>query len=575
MTVLHSDAAVKAEVERYLGFAMTDATAAGRARLSAMAAVLEISVTPTSLISYRSAGRLLIIGPAPSALSALDSLPDGLHCVVLDNEADRGRPASAPAISVAERLLGKATVTVVRAVPRQVQGYLGQFVVTVDDGDQEKNLATLLDPQQTTFDLVLDLGREPCIQAELPPPGYYAPEREPDALERALSEAPEMVGEFQKPKYFDYKPAICVHGARGVTGCTRCLDVCPALAITAIGEEVSVEAHRCHGAGICATVCPTGAITYTYPGRSDTLARIRQCLANFRSADGTPPAVLFFDAESESDEAARMMRDLPEWWLPMKLEQIGSAGMEIWLSCLAWGASQVAVLATAQTPASVVQGLEGQMGYASAILEGMDYPGSSLRLLHGCDEAGPDAELRSTEPALVASPATFGAMDGKREAVLFAIDHLHQHSPAAVESVPLPSRAPFGEVLVDTGLCTLCMSCVAVCPVSALVDGVDQPELKFIEGNCVQCGLCQTACPERAINLAPRFLYQVDRRREARMLYQEPPFYCVECGKPFATRSMIEKMEEQLADHRMFQGDARRRLRMCEDCRVRDMFVVP
>ena len=37
-------------------------------------------------------------------------------------------------------------------------------------------------------------------------------------------------------------------------------------------------------------------------------------------------------------------------------------------------------------------------------------------------------------------------------------------------------------------------------------------------------------------------------------------------------RHVIERMMDKLKDHRMFQGDAARRLEMCEDCRVKDMF---
>ena len=53
------------------------------------------------------------------------------------------------------------------------------------------------------------------------------------------------------------------------------------------------------------------------------------------------------------------------------------------------------------------------------------------------------------------------------------------------------------------------------------------------------------------------------------MLYEEEPFLCVSCGKPFATKGTIEKMLGALAGkHSMFQGDAAERLKMCEDCRV-------
>jgi ferredoxin len=103
------------------------------------------------------------------------------------------------------------------------------------------------------------------------------------------------------------------------------------------------------------------------------------------------------------------------------------------------------------------------------------------------------------------------------------------------------------------------------------MDGIDQPLLKFLERNCVQCGLCENTCPEDAITLAPRLLL-TPAVREARVLNETEPFNCVSCRKPFGTRQMVEAMMGRLAGHSMFSGGAAlRRLQMCADCRVVDM----
>jgi ferredoxin len=104
-----------------------------------------------------------------------------------------------------------------------------------------------------------------------------------------------------------------------------------------------------------------------------------------------------------------------------------------------------------------------------------------------------------------------------------------------------------------------------------LQDNPELPQLRFIEKNCVQCGLCATTCPEDAIELVPRFL-RTPERKQAQVLNQSQPYGCVKCGKPFGTLKAIEAMLGKLAGHSMFQGAALERLKMCGDCRVIDIY---
>jgi ferredoxin len=95
--------------------------------------------------------------------------------------------------------------------------------------------------------------------------------------------------------------------------------------------------------------------------------------------------------------------------------------------------------------------------------------------------------------------------------------------------------------------------------------------LRFIERNCVQCGLCADTCPEDAIRLVPRLLLGAQAKQPV-VLNEAAPFNCVRCGKPFATKAMIESMLVKVGGHSMFAaGGALKRLQMCADCRVVDM----
>jgi Fe-S-cluster-containing hydrogenase component 2 len=110
-----------------------------------------------------------------------------------------------------------------------------------------------------------------------------------------------------------------------------------------------------------------------------------------------------------------------------------------------------------------------------------------------------------------------------------------------------------------------------VCPSAALQDGQGTPQLRFIEKNCVQCGLCANTCPENAITLAPRMSFAPERM-QAVVINESQPFHCIRCSKAFGTLHMVENMLGRLAAHPAFTGNLDR-LKMCGDCRVVDMMT--
>ena len=136
---------------------------------------------------------------------------------------------------------------------------------------------------------------------------------------------------------------------------------------------------------------------------------------------------------------------------------------------------------------------------------------------------------------------------------------------------PLPAGSPFGAVTVDSAACTLCMACAVACPSGALLASGDLPRLEFVEARCHQCGLCEETCPEGAIRLLPRMLCDPRAAEMPAVLHEVEPFRCVECGVPFATRAMIDRMKDKLMGHWMYADERQlRRLQMCGTCRTRD-----
>ena len=539
------------------------ATVNARARAQAYDAIAT-QIPVVARVNYQSDGYVLIIGTATAADTAAQVLaasPD-LHICVLITDSTQ------PAGTVEEN----GPVRRIHGCADALTGYLGRFEIQTGNPLLATALQLSLPADTPAFDLVLDLNDTPLIGSEVPPPGYYAPRGAGPTLKAALEEIPTLTGEFEKPRYFRYNAAICAHGRSGVSGCTRCLWACPTDAIISNGDVIQVNPNLCQGAGSCATACPTGAITYGYPGMDETLGAWRGLLKAYRRAGGERPVLLVHDAHGGREALYDLLTSLSDRCLPVEVEELGSVGMDAWLAAIVWGADAVYLLSTPAVPASVQREIDFQLSVARDIIAGLGYSGDSLQCVAVDELTVPDGP--GTETPLQ-QPGEFVALDEKRTLIRLAVDHLAAQLSRPPLPVTLPAGAPFGEIRVDAERCTLCMACVSQCPAHALAAGDDSPQLRFVEANCVQCGVCSHSCPEQAIQLVSRFLYDHAQRSQLRILNEDQPFCCIRCDKPFATRRVIELITDKMKQHLMFSGDALLRLKMCEDCRVKDMLIDP
>lgn len=586
---------------------------------------------PVATVTYKSAGRLLIVGTLDQAEQVAALLADTLD-VTIFAQGVSSQPT--PGFPMQER-----KYPVISGGGLKLKGWLGAFeaswqksnpidldlctrcnacLAICPEGavdlsyqiDSEKctsqrdcvavcKVAGAIDfgrePQSVTetFDLVLDLGANPLITLHAPPQGYFAVNASSGlasvGLLPTIVKLRDLVGEFEKPRFFSYKQKICAHSRNETVGCHACIDICSAGAISSENDrqQIVVNPNLCVGCGACTTVCPTGALTYAYPRASEQGVRLKTLLGTYAKAGGKTAALLFHSqgagqqAVEALGRAARLdkvVKGVPANVIAQPLWHTASVGLDLWLSAIAFGASQVAVLVTGEEAPAYLAGLGEQMAVAQAILHGMGYTGTHFHLLHanGEDTLALDAKLQQlsrNQTVAPAVPARYAVAQEKRSTLDMALDHLMSQARAPLpEAIALPAHgSPFGSLLVDKDACTLCLSCVSACPSSALQDNPELPQLKFIEKNCVQCGLCASTCPEDAITLQPRLLL-TPQRKEARVLNESQPYQCIRCSKPFGTLKAIESMLGKLAGHAMFQGAAADRLKMCSDCRVIDIY---
>ncbi|RSM32477.1 ferredoxin [Aeromonas salmonicida] len=540
-----------------------------RARAYALQHTVKTDNLIPATVSYQSRGRLLLVGPEDRIRRAASLLPAGVKPTLLVTESvHNAEAADLEAIFDATASLNALTLR-----ESSLTGYLGQFQLTGLNGQGERvNLAALCFPQQATvgseprFDLVADLGRAPLFALERPPVGYLHLFDDADLAEQ-LAELCALTGIFDKPRYFRLDPEACAFTARGVPGCSRCLDVCPTDALKPINGRIQIDPHLCQGFGSCATACPTGAIAYHQPDANTSGDYLLRLLKHYREAGGEAPQLLI-SGENEREWVEAELASLPANWLPVWVEESASLGIESWFAALAYGASAVCIVLGDDAPASVRALVERELASAAVLLVGGGLSAERIALFN------PDAEQDKPISGLSAVALLDKPLKGdKRENLFAAFDALWQANQGSRELLAVPHGAPYGSVELKESDCTLCMGCVAVCPSRALHAVGHAPGLNFIEQDCIQCGMCEKACPEQAIVLTPRLQPVPEARRAVQSLKAEEAACCIRCGKPFAPASMIRRIQQKLAGHSHFQNEAAQRLLMCEECRVKDVFA--
>ena len=405
------------------------------------------NLTPAN-VTYHSRGHALLLGCERDTRQAARILQGrGLASLTLvftaPNAAGVDDGVNDSDLLAATEILTTQALTRAQAEKLRISGHLGMFK-TLLDGDEPLDLAQAL-IEREAFDLILDLNATPCLPVELSPPGYVVMqwqnvEQRSDILDDFVG----LVGEFDKPRYFQVNSDLCAHSTSGNIGCTRCLDVCPADAISSIQgrieSHIEIDPFLCQGVGSCTSACPTGAIEFRLPETRRQQDTLSAWLGAYREAGGQAPVLRFITHDSQ--DAERVAGVVPAGHIiDAPLEELGAAGHDQWLTALASGAAEVRIQLHPNMPARLSAFLTDQLTQAHALLDALGHDRARIKLIEIADDAGRDA-LPALTP-LTESPLSLPEPE-KRARLNRVLARLAELGNPSGERVAVPAGAAYG-----------------------------------------------------------------------------------------------------------------------------------
>ncbi len=413
-----------------------------------------------------------------------------------------------------------------------------------------------------------------------------------------VAEVSDLLG-YERASFLDLEMDVCASGDSDQEGCRRCYDACPHGAVSKpAADEVSFDRSACQNCGACTSSCPTGAVDLA-DRSNETIAREIEALVAEEPGGGlldrTPeaiePQVVAFVCSQRAERAlsryGRMAArgDAEVSYppiLPVSVNCTDTVGEAHLLHALAAGADGAVILGCGSDcrhsgPDPKAE-LVDRLNTATADLglgERIDFlapdpeePESFLEALTSFVDSleetpVPADEHRSSGGTAVADdrlPA-YGTRIWTLESIRAITEHVTPDRDV------IRGLEGFGRMSVSDA-CGLTPTCANLCPTGAIRR--EEGRLEFNHERCVNCGLCETGCPETAITMETGLdLEALPERNDGdswETVYEEERFECRRCGTPFASVSTVERMKEQLPDGEMAAVDGHM-AEYCNDCK--------
>jgi len=336
---------------------------------------------------------------------------------------------------------------------------------------------------------------------------------------------------------------LCSAKRHRLSRCQRCVDACPAGALTlrtaadpggpgsAVADGPHIDPERCTGCGMCAVVCPTGALEAQAPSNIELLAHVMRlaregegvafaCPLNLEQADpGLPCAVV--NCLGRLDESV-LVGAVAHGAGPVRLIDRACEGC-----AQAAGRAMAAAAIERSNSLLAAFGLPGQIAFHAGEACARRVPASTagdgeslsrrgllkrlaqetVRAGQAVTEAPQPGASPQGEPLPADEPLPRGELPADlpltRALLLTALRRLDP-APLAEPGHATPGAGLFAS-FGYTDQCTGCQMCGFFCPTGALtkVEQDGQLGVIFRPARCTNCGLCRDICYRDAALLSP------------------------------------------------------------------------
>ena len=322
-----------------------------------------------------------------------------------------------------------------------------------------------------------------------------------------LSELADAIREQMVPDVIEER---CVHSLVQTATCSACVDTCPRDAWVLNEECLGIDTTSCDGCGLCAPVCPQGAIIHQHDtvqreGDAYSLALLACERAGVDAVDGVVPCVHALGVGELLDLYRQGVREL----------DICTGTCD---NCARGG----------------VKRLEQWVSHANTLLCSRDLQPITLRELPADTWQSTLTALRPAGGAqmnrrLFLRRAIGNAMNEGLKCTGFADSQRNEFIPPAMylshgaDNAVMPV-APS----IDPTRCNGCDACANLCPHDAISLETTDTECRYniVAEKCSGCGICRDACDQSAVSLVE---YAPVQQTEVSLRSSR----CQACGAPF------------------------------------------